>query len=170
MTIFDIGEHDGQAFIVMEHFAGGTVADRLKAGDPIPVPLALRWLRETASALDAAHAADIVHRDVKPGNLLLDENGRLAVGDFGIASIAGETAVTAAGPDPRDRGLPLARAGARPGRRRRRRIATRWRWSPSSCCAGGARSRATRRWRRRAPGSSRSPRCRRARARRPATR
>jgi serine/threonine-protein kinase len=97
VTIFDIGDFDGQAFIVMEHFAGGTVADRLKSGDPVPVPTALRWLRETASALDAAHAADVVHRDVKPGNLLLDENGRLAVGDFGIASLAGETAVTAAG-------------------------------------------------------------------------
>jgi serine/threonine-protein kinase len=97
VTIFDIGDHDGDAFIVMEHFAGGTVADRLKSGDPVPVPLALQWLRETASALDAAHDADIVHRDVKPGNLLLDENGRLAVGDFGIASLAGETAVTAAG-------------------------------------------------------------------------
>ncbi len=97
VTIFDTAEHDGQAFIVMEHFAGGSVADRLKTGDPIPVPQALRWLRETASALDAAHAADIVHRDVKPGNLLLDKNGRLAVGDFGIASLAGETAMTAAG-------------------------------------------------------------------------
>jgi serine/threonine-protein kinase len=103
VTIFDIGEMSSeptQAFIVMEYFAGGTVADRLKAGGgrvSISVPLALRWLRETASALDAAHAADIVHRDVKPGNLLLDEHGRLAVGDFGIASIAGETAMTAAG-------------------------------------------------------------------------
>jgi serine/threonine-protein kinase len=101
VTIFDIGEMSSpptQAFIVMEHFAGGTVADRLKAGGGrASVSLALRWLRETASALDAAHAADIVHRDVKPGNLLLDENGRLAVGNFGIASIAGETAMTAAG-------------------------------------------------------------------------
>ena len=100
VTIFDIGEMSPpptQAFIVMEHFPGGTVADRLRSGDPIPVPQALRWLRETASALDAAHAADVVHRDVKPGNLLLDENGRLGVGDFGIASLAGETAVTAAG-------------------------------------------------------------------------
>ncbi|MCW3004202.1 MAG: serine/threonine protein kinase [Conexibacter sp.] len=97
VTIFDIGDHEDQAFIVMEHFAGGSVADRLRHGEPVPVATALRWLRETASALDAAHAADIVHRDVKPGNLLLDENGRLAVGDFGIASIAGETQVTAAG-------------------------------------------------------------------------
>jgi eukaryotic-like serine/threonine-protein kinase len=100
VTIFDIGDHDGSAFIVMEHFAGGTVADRLKAlpsEQRMPAPLALRWLRETAGALDAAHANDVVHRDVKPGNLLLDENGRLAVGDFGIASLAGETAVTATG-------------------------------------------------------------------------
>src|SRR4051794_522716 len=100
VTIFDIGESVDevpQAFIVMEHLAGGTVADRLRRGEPLPVPTALRWLREAASALDAAHAADIVHRDVKPGNLLLDERGRLAVGDFGIASIAGDTQVTAAG-------------------------------------------------------------------------
>jgi serine/threonine protein kinase len=102
VTVFDIGDHEDQAFIVMEHFAGGTVAERLKrgareGGEPIPVATVLRWLRQTASALDTAHAADIVHRDVKPGNLLLDETGRLAVGDFGIASIAGETQVTAAG-------------------------------------------------------------------------
>jgi hypothetical protein len=97
VTIFDIGDHEDQAFIVMEHFAGGTVACRLRGGAPVPVATALRWLRQTASALDAAHAADIVHRDVKPGNLLLDEHGRLAVGDFGIASLAGETQVTAAG-------------------------------------------------------------------------
>jgi len=100
VTVFDIGESTEpptQAFIVMEHLAGGTVADRLRGDATVPVPTALRWLREAASALDAAHQADIVHRDVKPGNLLLDERGRLAVGDFGIASIAGETQVTQAG-------------------------------------------------------------------------
>jgi tetratricopeptide (TPR) repeat protein len=97
VTVYDIGEHDGQAFIVMEHFAGGSVADRLRNGDPVPVPTALDWLEQAADALDTAHAADIVHRDVKPGNLLLDERGRLAVGDFGIASIAGDTSVTQAG-------------------------------------------------------------------------
>jgi serine/threonine-protein kinase len=100
VTIYDIGEtasHPPEAFIVMEHFAGGTVADRLRRDEPVPVPTALDWLEQAASALDAAHAADIVHRDVKPGNLLLDERGRLAVGDFGIASIAGDTAMTQAG-------------------------------------------------------------------------
>src|SRR4051794_31910299 len=74
VTVFDIGESTDdvpQAFIVMEHLAGGTVADRLRRPDePVPTQTALRWLREAASALDAAHHADIVHRDVKPGNLL----------------------------------------------------------------------------------------------------
>jgi len=97
VTIFDIGDYDGTAFIVMEHFAGGTVAGRVRGAEPIAAGTALRWLEETASALDCAHGADIVHRDVKPANLLLDERGRLAVGDFGIASLAGEAQVTRAG-------------------------------------------------------------------------
>src|SRR3954453_15107130 len=97
VTVYDIGEHDGQAFIVMEVFPGARVAARLRDGDPVPVPTALDWLEQAASSLDTAHAADIVHRDVKPGNLLLDEPGRLAVGDFGIASIAGDPSVTQAG-------------------------------------------------------------------------
>jgi serine/threonine protein kinase len=97
VTVYDIGEHDDRAFMVMEHFAGGTLADRLRRGRGIPRPLALRWLRETAIALDCAHAHDVVHRDVKPANLLLDEHGRLAVGDFGIATVASEASVTQTG-------------------------------------------------------------------------
>src|SRR4051795_1580533 len=97
VTIYDIGEHDGTAFITMEHFPGGTVADSLRSGRPIPEPTVLRWLDEAASALDHAHGAGIVHRDVKPANLLLDANGRLAVVDFGIARMATDSGMTATG-------------------------------------------------------------------------
>ena len=97
VTIYDIGEHAGRAFMVMEHFSGGTVADRLRTRRPIPRPAAVRWLRETAEALDCAHGHNVVHRDVKPANLLLDERGRLAVGDFGIATVASESSLTQTG-------------------------------------------------------------------------
>jgi eukaryotic-like serine/threonine-protein kinase len=97
VTVYDIGEHEGRPFMVMEHFAGGSVADRLRSGRAIPRVLALRWLREAAEALDCAHRHDVVHRDVKPANLLLDEGGRLAVGDFGIATVATEASVTQTG-------------------------------------------------------------------------
>jgi serine/threonine-protein kinase len=97
VTVYDIGEHDDRAYMVMEHFSGGTVAERLRRGGRIPRPLAVRWLRETAIALDCAHEHDVVHRDVKPANLLLDEHGRLAVGDFGIATVASEASVTQTG-------------------------------------------------------------------------
>jgi len=103
-TIYDIGDHgaDGEdAFIVMEYFSGGTVADELRAassgGRRVPRDSALRWLREAASGLDHAHAAGIVHRDVKPANLLLDGHERLAVGDFGIARLADDTPMTQTG-------------------------------------------------------------------------
>src|SRR3954465_2886215 len=97
VTIYDIGEFEDTAFIVMEYFPGGTVADRQRADDPIPHPTALRWIDEAASALDHAHRAGIVHRDVKPANLLLDANGRVAVADFGIARMASEAGVTSTG-------------------------------------------------------------------------
>src|SRR3954467_12678953 len=97
VTIYDVGEHEGQAFIVMEHLAGGTVADRLRRPQPVPRAAAMRWLEGAASALDYAHGCDLVHRDVKPGNLLLDSAGRIAVADFGIARIASDTAMTKTG-------------------------------------------------------------------------
>ena len=96
-TIYDVGEHDGRAFIVMELMRGGSVADVLRKDERIEHQRALRWLREAASGLDAAHAAGIVHRDVKPANLLLDERDRLGIGDFGIARLAWEEQVTQTG-------------------------------------------------------------------------
>jgi serine/threonine-protein kinase len=96
-TIYDVGEHQGRTFMVMELLTGGTVADKIRAGEEIPPRTALRWLHDAASALDAAHAQDVVHRDVKPGNMLLDNHGRLAIADFGIARLALEDQLTATG-------------------------------------------------------------------------
>jgi serine/threonine protein kinase len=97
VTIYDVGEHEGRAFMVMELLRGGTVADVLRRGDVPDPQRALRWLREAASALDAAHEAGVVHRDIKPANLLLDDRDRLAVADFGIARLAWEEQVTQTG-------------------------------------------------------------------------
>jgi serine/threonine protein kinase len=97
VTIYDVGEHEGRAFIVMELMRGGSVADVERKADRIEHQRALRWLGEAASGLDAAHAAGIVHRDVKPANLLLDDRDRLGIGDFGIARLAWEEQVTQTG-------------------------------------------------------------------------
>jgi len=97
VTIYDVGEHDGRVFMVMELMRGGTLGDRLKAGRHFADDTALRWLREAAGALDTAHAAGVVHRDVKPANLLLDDHDRLAIADFGIAQVAFEDQLTATG-------------------------------------------------------------------------
>jgi eukaryotic-like serine/threonine-protein kinase len=97
IAIYDVGEHDGRPFIVMERLTGGTVADALRNGRPIGHERALRWLREAASALDEAHERGIVHRDVKPANMLLDARLVLKLADFGIARLAYEDSVTATG-------------------------------------------------------------------------
>ncbi len=88
VMIFDVGEHEGRPYIVMEYLAGGSLADRLGREGPQPIGRALDWLRQAAAALDAAHASGIVHRDVKPANLLLDDDDCVKVADFGVASAA----------------------------------------------------------------------------------
>jgi len=98
VTIYDVGESDGRPLIVMEYLAGGTLAERARSGS-IDHGRALAWLAETASALDFAHEQGVVHRDVKPANLLLDEREHVHVADFGIARLVDETTLgmTAAG-------------------------------------------------------------------------
>jgi eukaryotic-like serine/threonine-protein kinase len=97
VTIFDVGEHEGRPMIVMEHLAGGSLERRIKGPKPIETAQVLDWLGEAGAALDAAHEAGIVHRDVKPGNLLLDEQDHVKVADFGIASAAGLDSFTQTG-------------------------------------------------------------------------
>ena len=98
VTIYDVsdGADGGRPFIVMELLSGGTVADRLREGRPSHAE-ALDWLGQAAEAVDHAHERGLVHRDIKPGNLLLDGRGRVAVADFGIARLARDQTVTATG-------------------------------------------------------------------------
>ena len=97
VTIFDVGDHQGRPYIVMEYLSGGSLADRLEGDGAQPLGRSLEWLGQAAAALDAAHANGIVHRDVKPGNLLLDDDGRVKVADFGVASAADLGSFTEAG-------------------------------------------------------------------------
>jgi eukaryotic-like serine/threonine-protein kinase len=97
VTIFDVGEWEGRPYIVMEFVEGGTLEDRLRTGGPQDPAEVVRWLEGTARALDAAHAAGVVHRDVKPGNLLLDGRGDIRVADFGVASAVGLDSMTMTG-------------------------------------------------------------------------
>ena len=96
VTVFDVAEHDGRPLIVMEYLEGGSVYERLRSGR-VPHARALTWLAHTAEALDRAHASGIVHRDVKPANLLLDRDGNVHVSDFGIASASGADMLTEPG-------------------------------------------------------------------------
>jgi eukaryotic-like serine/threonine-protein kinase len=86
VAVYDIGEHDGLPFIVMELVEGDTLADRVRAEGALPIAAALAVVDQVLAALEAAHARGLVHRDVKPANVLLPADGGPAkLGDFGIA-------------------------------------------------------------------------------------
>jgi tRNA A-37 threonylcarbamoyl transferase component Bud32 len=97
ITIFDVGEWEGRPLIVMEYLSGGSLEDRLRRDGAQPPARALGWLEQAAAAVDAAHGHGIVHRDVKPANLLLNERGEVRVADFGIASSAAMDSMTLTG-------------------------------------------------------------------------
>ena len=95
VKVFDFGIEEHRPYLVMAHVPGGSLRDRLQDGGELPD--AERLARELLGALAHVHAAGIVHRDVKPGNILLDEHGSSQLTDFGIARPQDATAMTQTG-------------------------------------------------------------------------
>ena len=96
-NVFDYGEEDGSAFLVMELVPGEALSTVLEREHVLPTDKVLDIVAQTAAALHAAHAAGLVHRDIKPGNLLITPDGRVKITDFGIARIADQVPLTATG-------------------------------------------------------------------------
>ncbi len=86
LPIYDYGEVDGTPFIAMRYLAGGSLAQWIRRGLP-PLDRLAKPMEQIASALDYAHQQGVIHRDLKPGNILLDENNNAYLSDFGIARV-----------------------------------------------------------------------------------
>ena len=95
--VIDAGEEDGRPYIVFEYVEGETLKERIRRMGRLPVDEAIAYAIEIARALGAAHARSIVHRDIKPQNVLVDEEGSAKVTDFGIARSLEEEGLTADG-------------------------------------------------------------------------
>ena len=110
--VFDIGEQDGRVWMVMQYVEGETLAERLRRG-PLKLPTALDVATQIASALSAAHARRIVHRDVKPQNVMITGDGVVKVLDFGLAQTTNQYAAAAPSPSA-GRTVAAARLGTVP--------------------------------------------------------
>ena len=92
-TVYEIGEADGQTFMAMAYVEGDTLRQKIKRG-PLPVGEALSYAIQVAAGLRKAHSQGIVHRDIKPGNVLITPEGIVKLVDFGLAKLAGATGLT----------------------------------------------------------------------------
>ncbi|MFF1680469.1 serine/threonine-protein kinase [Streptomyces sp. NPDC058256] len=97
VTVYDVATDDGRPWIVMELIRGLALSDLLDAEGPVPPQRAAHIGAEVLAALRAAHEAGVLHRDVKPGNVLMSNDGRIVLTDFGIAMVEGSSALTMTG-------------------------------------------------------------------------
>ncbi|MFD7402971.1 serine/threonine-protein kinase [Streptomyces sp. NPDC059866] len=97
VTVYDVATEEGRPWIVMELVRGISLAELLDAEGPLSPQRAAHIGAEVLSALRAAHEAGVLHRDVKPGNVLLSNDGRVVLTDFGIAMVEGSSALTMTG-------------------------------------------------------------------------
>jgi hypothetical protein len=97
VRVFDTGDHEGVPYIIMELVQGPTIRDVLRTSGAMEPPRAARIAADVAGALDYAHRVGVVHRDVKPGNILVTRSGEVKVADFSIAKAAGVEDVTRTG-------------------------------------------------------------------------
>ncbi|WP_436773325.1 serine/threonine-protein kinase [Yinghuangia sp. YIM S09857] len=97
VTIFDVVEEDGRPWIVMELVRGLSLAQEIEKDGPLPPGQVAEMGLRLLSALDAAHEAGVLHRDVKPANVLLARNGRVVLTDFGVASVEDSATLTQVG-------------------------------------------------------------------------
>ncbi|WP_060179981.1 serine/threonine-protein kinase [Streptomyces sp. IMTB 1903] len=97
VTVYDVASEDGRPWIVMELVRGLSLADVLEAEGPMTPQRAAHIAEQVLAALRSAHDAGVLHRDVKPANVLIANDGRVVLGDFGIASVEGSSAITMTG-------------------------------------------------------------------------
>lgn len=97
VTVHDVATDDGRPWIVMEFVRGGSLADVIGSQGALPPREAARIGAEVLAALRAAHGVGVLHRDVKPANVLLADDGRVVLTDFGIATVEGDSALTMTG-------------------------------------------------------------------------
>jgi len=97
VTVFDVLQEEGATYIVMELIQAPTLSDIVGRQGPLPQEAVARIAEQLLSALEAAHAAGVVHRDVKPSNVMVQPNGRVKLTDFGIAQSTDDTRLTSSG-------------------------------------------------------------------------
>ena len=94
VSVFDVGSDHGLPYMVMEYVKGPDLKEYIQDNTPIPLPKVIKIMDQILSAMSLAHKHGVIHRDLKPQNILMDENGNIKIADFGIAVALNQTTIT----------------------------------------------------------------------------